>query len=280
VREVLKNPTYAGLVAWNRVKHFKPGTHGNNKHHVVYMPEDEWKLVDGKHEAIIPRVQWDAVQRIRKSRAIPPTTKQLSNPLSGLIYCAVCGQKMQQVRPGKAAGIPGSLYIYCAKNQCCASARLEYVEERLIKALEDELAKIKLQASSTEPLDVEPLKAALGAVERDLKKLEARLPRLYEFLEDGTYDRDTFRQRLEAAENEKNALLEKQGEIISEIENTNSRNLRQTAEQIESVLAFYPTLGISDKNRLLKTIIERVNFTKPKKTKPLDFSLELKLRYF
>jgi hypothetical protein len=244
------------------------------------MPEDEWKLVDGKHEAIIPRVQWDAVQRIRKSRAIPPTTKQLSNPLSGLIYCAVCGQKMQQVRPGKAAGIPGSLYIYCAKNQCCASARLEYVEERLIKALEDELAKIKLQASSTEPLDVEPLKAALGAVERDLKKLEARLPRLYEFLEDGTYDRDTFRQRLEAAENEKNALLEKQGEIISEIENTNSRNLRQTAEQIESVLAFYPTLGISDKNRLLKTIIERVNFTKPKKTKPLDFSLELKLRYF
>ncbi|NCB52198.1 MAG: recombinase family protein [Clostridia bacterium] len=276
VREILQNPTYAGFVAWNRVKHYKPGTHGNSKHHVVYMPRDEWKLAEGKHEAIIPRDQWETVQQIRKSRSNPPTTKRLSNPLAGLIYCSVCGGKMQQVRAGNTS----ELYLYCHNNQCCASAKLEYVEEHLIEALSDELERLRIQSRSFTPPDTEPLKAALEAVGRELSKLDARLPRLYEFLEDGTYDRDTFRQRLEAAENEKAALLERQSDIEKEIIRIGARDLNKTVEKLETALAVYPTLDIAEKNRLLKSIIERVDFTKPKKTKPDDFSLDIRLRYF
>ena len=274
VREILKNPTYIGLVAWNRVRHFKPGTHGNDKHHVVYMPQDQWKLAEGRHQAIISREQWESVQRIRKDRAIPPTNpKRLSNPLSGLVYCAVCGQKMQQIRAGKD-DIP---YLYCIKNQCCASAKMEYIEGRLIQVIESKLSTLRLQALCAAPPDISPLLTALDFTVRELSKLDARLPRLYEFLEDGTYDRDTFRQRLEAVENEKSALLERRYELEKDIERAKARITRRTAEQLEDVLSLYPALVPGEKNRLLKTVIERIDYSKPKNSKPMGFSISVHL---
>ena len=70
MRHILRNPTFAGKVAWNRVKHYRPGAHGKDKHHVVYTPEDEWIMVDGAHEAIIPYEKWLEVQHRRKEKYI------------------------------------------------------------------------------------------------------------------------------------------------------------------------------------------------------------------
>ncbi|MEG1492250.1 MAG: recombinase family protein [Oscillospiraceae bacterium] len=277
VRSILSNPTFAGKVAWNRVKHYQPGTHGNDKHHVVYMPQEEWIMVEGLHPEIVSMEDWEKAQSIRKTRQIPSKkTGHTMNPFAGLIVCTVCGHKMQQM--GQSSGCD---YILCTTKDCQAGCKTEYVEELVISTLGDMLDKIKLSGNSINSSD--ELSAQLSLLEsnnKDIEKLEARIPRLYDFLEDGTYDRDTFRTRMEAIENEKKALLNRQAELITEIESLKSRDMKLTGEKLETVLSLYPTMDPEGKNNLLKTVIAKIDYTKPKKTKPRDLTLSIALRHF
>lgn len=276
VRHILRNPTFAGKVAWNRVKHFRPGSHGKDKHHVVYTPEDEWILVDGVHEAIIPWERWQEAQKRRKSRYIPPSnTGQRANPFAGIILCSQCGHNMQRMGNNK-----GEPYLLCTTKGCSAGAKFEYVEERMVELLRDELDVLQVRIARGEGPDLSTLEAALASTQRELEKVAARIPRLYEFLEDGTYDRATFRSRLDAAEAEKAAISERLSELEKQIEERRTHDPRKTAAALENLLQLYPTLSPAEKNSALKALGISAVYTKYKKTKPRDFTLELKLREF
>ncbi|MEG1758621.1 MAG: recombinase family protein [Oscillospiraceae bacterium] len=272
VRHILRNPTFAGKIAWNRVKHQKPTAEGE-KQTVTYMPEEEWILVDGLHEPIIPYAEWLSVQEIRKRKYISPNyTGQTANPFSGMIVCGCCGRNMQ--RMGDNKGLP---YLLCNTKGCCAGAQFAYVEDELLDGLHDQLARLKLQLATNAPPDTAALDEALASIDRELKKLDERTPRLYEFLEDGTYDRETFRRRLDAAEKEKAALLEKQSDIRQKLERALRNDTKRLATDLEHVLALYPTLDAGRKNKMLRPIVDKVIYTKYKKTKPHDFTLEIYL---
>lgn len=265
VRHILSNPTFAGKVAWNRVKHFRPGEHGHDRHHVVYMPESEWLLVDGAHEPIIPFEQWEAAQQRRRARSVPPRRSgAAANPLAGLIVCARCGRKMQK----------SGEYLLCPTAGCCAAARFTCIAEALYSALEPSVPRLRLRPRAVDALP-SPL-SAVGALERELARVEARLPRLYEFLEDGTYDRPTFLSRLESAQGELSALRERLDEARGRLpESTPSSpdvpppgDLRELGER----------LSPAEQNALLKALVERVEYDKPKKTLPCEFHLTVVLR--
>lgn len=165
VRHILSNPTFAGKVAWNRVKHFRPGEHGHDRHHVVYMPESEWLLVDGAHEPIIPFEQWEAAQQRRRARSVPPRRSgAAANPLAGLIVCARCGRKMQK----------SGEYLLCPTAGCCAAARFTCIAEALYSALEPSVPRLRLRPRAVDALP-SPL-SAVGALERELARVEAVCP--------------------------------------------------------------------------------------------------------
>lgn len=273
VRQILRNPTFAGKVAWNRVKHFRPGSHGKDKHHVVYMPEEDWILVDGIHEAIIPWERWQEAQKRRKQRYVPPSnTGQRANPFAGLIVCSQCGNKMQRMLQHK-----GQAYLLCTTKGCCAGAKFDFVEEHMYELLREKLEELQLRIAEGAAADTSSLETQLNSVTRELEKVMARIPRLYEFLEDGTYDRPTFRQRLEAVEKEVSGLAQRQSDIQKEIDERRAHDPRETAAALENLLQLYPTLSPAEKNTMLKSIVDHVTYTKYKKTKPRDFTLELKL---
>lgn len=276
VRHILRNPTFAGKVAWNRVKHFRPGAHGKDKHHVVYMPEDEWILVDGVHEAIIPWEKWQEAQQLRKKKYIPPSnTGQRANPFAGIIRCSQCGNNMQ--RMGNNNGVP---YLLCTTKGCSAGAKFEYVEERMVEGLRAELDDLNLKIAHGDGPDTSALEAAIASAKKDLEKVSSRIPRLYEFLEDGTYDRATFRSRLDAAEEERAALTDKLSALEEKLKDRLTHDPRKTAAALENLLALYPTLSPADKNSALKALGIKAIYTKYKKSKPHDFTLELQLQDF
>lgn len=276
VRHVLRNPTFAGKVAWNRVKHYRPGAHGKDKHHVVYTPEGEWLMVDGVHEAIIPWDTWLEAQERRKQRYIPPSnTGQRANPFAGIIRCSKCGNNMQRMGTNK-----GEPYLLCTTKGCTAGAKFEYVEERMVELLYDELARLRLLIDSGASPNVDALEAALAAAQREQERVQARIPRLYEFLEDGTYDRSTFRSRLEAAEKELAELANKRADLERHIDERRRSDPRKAAAALENLVQLYPTMSPADKNSALKALGVEVTYTKEKKTKPRDFTLELQLRDF
>ena len=48
VRDILRNPTYAGKVAWNRVKRYKP-TKNHPRPRAEHQKMEDWIMVDGLH---------------------------------------------------------------------------------------------------------------------------------------------------------------------------------------------------------------------------------------
>ena len=88
VGRILKDPFYTGQLIINkyvsdyRIKKSKK------------TPREEWVLVDGKHEAIISKNDYDTVQEKLKSKFIKPNQKY-EFLLKDLVYCGHCNSKMQ-----------------------------------------------------------------------------------------------------------------------------------------------------------------------------------------
>ena len=231
-------------------------------------------MVDGVHPAIVSWEDWERVQEIRKSRFIPSNNRgQVANPLAGLIVCGNCGFNM--VRMGQNKGDPRLL---CNTKGCIASARFDLVEARLLADLEGIRDDLRIEAQQARPPDTRALDAQLRGVRNKLHKLEQRKGRLYDLLEDGTYDRETFRERMAKAEQESAELEAQKAALDDQIREARGLNRVRIIGYLDTVLDLFPTLDAAGKNQLLKAIVEKVIYRKDKKTKPADFSLEIHLR--
>ena len=66
----------------------------------VANPPEEWVIFENTHEAIIDPDTWHQAQRVKGTKRRIDTTGQ-SNPLTGLVFCADCGEKMYNSRHRK-----------------------------------------------------------------------------------------------------------------------------------------------------------------------------------
>ena len=63
----------------------------------VPNPKEDWQIFENTHEAIVDRETWALAQQLRKTpRRID--TVGVANPLTGLVFCADCGEKMYNHR--------------------------------------------------------------------------------------------------------------------------------------------------------------------------------------
>lgn len=81
--------------------------------------------ITGNHEAIIPKEEWDAVQRLRKERAEErnidtKNTQKFKNryPLSGKLICPYCGKHLRRLYAYKKYVWACSTYIDKGKKVC------------------------------------------------------------------------------------------------------------------------------------------------------------------
>ena len=273
VRHVLRNPTYAGKIAWNRVKRYKP-TKQHPRPYAKHQKMEDWIMVDGLHPAIIPWEDWLRVQEIRQGRYIPSQNHgQVANVMAGLIVCGNCGKHMQ--RMGQNRGDPR---ILCTAKGCISSTRYELVEDRLLANLERMRDDLQIEVQQAKAPDISGLLAEQRAVRSKLRKLATRIETLHELLEDGTYDRATYKERMAKAENEQAALKDQQIDVEKRIQAAMNRDKVILLNRLTDVLQLYPTLDNEGKNQLLKSIIDHVVYRKTPKSKPMDFSLEVHLK--
>ncbi len=96
VRLILKNPVYCGKIAYGRRKTEK--VHGTrNEYHLV--EQENFLLVDGLHEAIIPEDVWNAAQakliaQAKKYEHVNKGKNGRTHLLSGIVKCPICGAGM------------------------------------------------------------------------------------------------------------------------------------------------------------------------------------------
>lgn len=91
IQQILRNPTYLGHLVQCRTTTV---SYKNKKH--VNRDESEQVIIWNTHEAIISQELWDKCREIEASVSQGKRNKAgVTQPLSGLMYCADCGGKMR-----------------------------------------------------------------------------------------------------------------------------------------------------------------------------------------
>jgi DNA invertase Pin-like site-specific DNA recombinase len=91
IRQMLQNPTYLGHLVQLRTT-----TVSYKNHKTVKRDEEDMIIVRNTHEPIISQELWDKCREVEASVSQGKKTKQGdTKPLSGLMYCIDCGEKMR-----------------------------------------------------------------------------------------------------------------------------------------------------------------------------------------
>lgn len=98
VRHVLKNEVYYGSLVWGKRPVVRKLIDGELTKFRV--SNDEYMLVRGMHEPIVTKEKWDRAQeKIKGHRsARNPISRELKNPLAGLVFCEKCGYSLVRVK--------------------------------------------------------------------------------------------------------------------------------------------------------------------------------------
>ena len=92
IGKILEKPEYMGHTV--NFRSYKE--HYKDKKRIMKSPDD-WLVFENTHEAIVDKETWELAQRVRKVVRRTDTTG-VANPLTGLVYCADCGEKMYNHR--------------------------------------------------------------------------------------------------------------------------------------------------------------------------------------
>lgn len=268
IRDILSNPIYIGKIRWKDrkvVKVFKNGkiinTQPKNK-------DSDVVLVDGLHQAIIDYKTFEIVQQKKKDNntAPIPGIYNIQNPLCGLVRCAKCKRMMFRVSP---------TILACTNTKCDnVSSKIDIVEKKLLESLQIWLQEYETEINNVSAIHsnnseiIKMKKMLLKKAESKLNDCENKLEKIYDFLEQGIYTVDIFTQR-------KNKILNEEQEQTTKI--TTLSNEIQKLEQVEkskielipkvkNVLEIYNQCSnVKEKNELLKTVIEKVEYLKTEK---------------
>ena len=235
------------------------------------------------HEPIISEEIFEKAQAIYRSNQLADTrTKdqfELKNPLSTLLKCKVCGRTMKRLY--SSTNFSPYIRVGC-KNYDVASSHLDIVEDRILESLKIILNDYKIDLTkSNSNTEIESLientNNKIKLLEIELEKTGHQKTKLYDLLEQGIYDNETFLNRSKL-------LAEKIKDIknkINELENLENsyQNMKTKKEKIipkiEKVIETYPLASVEQKNKLLKSCIEKIEYYKPKGTRKTDFEITI-----
>ncbi len=275
VISILKNPVYIGKITWKK-KEIKKSIDPDKKKDVRQRPKSEWIIVDGKHEPIIDEEVFNKAQEILSEKYHVPyqIINGPRNPLAGLIICKKCGAKMVYRPYGKKEP-----HIICPNKCGNKSSKFIYVENKLLQALEEWLKnyelEIKINAEENKNSLLQAHKKQLELLEKELKELQIQKSRLHDLLEQGVYDVDTFIERskivTERIENVTNAIEALENKIQEEEKKNDREKIIPAIKHVLDV--YHQTNDVTQKNILLKSVLEKVEYLKEKDQREDNFTL-------
>ncbi len=274
IRRMLRNPIYTGQWTYNR-NQWQKRKKLTDKNVALPRPQEEWIVVEDAFPAIVDRNLFDQAQQIFSSRGHSPYfTGEFKNPLAGLIYCGQCGKKMQRQHQPSRGKAP---FLRCPSPGCSKAIRLDLAEQALLDGLAEALE--RLQDGGARLLPPAPAPDLRSSLEKELQTVQTQQNSLHDLLEQGAYTVQVFQQRSQLLAQRKKSL-EAQLEAAGRKE-AQADGLRQLTLRLRHVLEAYgKTEDINEKNALLKSVLARADYRRPKDAPASQFSLSLSLLEF
>lgn len=247
VKRLLKNKKYIGTMFF----------YANRKRDYTEEPN--------AHTAIVDEELFNRVNKKLLEVNDHKTNKRyaLQNPFSTFCRCLKCNSVM------KLHNLKYK-YIRCSNYHCeCKFIRYEVFEEAMLSKIRGILSSIELDPEEVQTKDnkIDKLKHQLNMLYEQENKLQNREKNIYINFEDGLYDKNVFKSRLDDLNNDKEGLKKQIVSLLDVIEYEKSQLSRITglAPAIKTCLDVYYLSNAEQKNRLLKSFIREVIVYKPKK---------------
>lgn len=265
IREMLMNPVYDQKVAIGRRKSVTKLDSGIP---VKARPRSEdYEIHEGRHPRMIDHDVYEEAQGyLGLGKPKLPESYGVKNPLAGLIVCSQCGRRMQR-RPATSPDTQnGAKYdtIICKTDGCpTVGCSLDVLEHSLIDHLSEWVAGYELEEIVPESR-VPELEKLLSATENELTSLLSQKDNLYDLLEQGVYSTEVFLERSHVLQDR---ISETEGKILSlrnEIayERENDAHIHSFIPSCKELLGCYWDMNAGDRNRMLKLLIESVEYKK------------------
>jgi DNA invertase Pin-like site-specific DNA recombinase len=242
IKDILKNPVYAGDIRWGNV------------------------FAKGVHPPIVDRATYEKAQHIMKNNYRPPTklNYELQNPLAGIVYCKKCGALMTRLGENTRNQYAT---LKCPNKYCNnVSAPIFLVEDEILNSLRNwlDVYKIDLDEGNLNPAlnAMNNKQKIIAGLKNELKKVASQIAKTYELLEQEVYSVDVFLERNQSLKEKQEDLLSKIAASESEIEEQQQSSFI-TVNQAEALLNSYSTSDTaSDRNQILKLLVSRVTYIK------------------
>lgn len=257
IRVILRNPHYIGKVFFNRIKRTTVMEDGERIIKRLSQPEEDVIIAEGKHPAIIDMETWNAAQELVARNPRVKHTYPLKNPFSGLLCCGKCGKAMF-IHPYKIAE---DRYECRTKPRCYKSVKYSEMADAIIFALEhSELPALELKVKNGDGDAAKIQKRLLKKLEKQMEEYREQEEYQYELLEIKKYTQDVFDRR-NAILREKIEDCQKQIYLAKSMIPKNVDYQERVTSLQKAIEALKdPEATPTEKNRLLKAIVERIDF--------------------
>ena len=237
VINILKKEEYMGWKVLN-----KTGTENYKSKQRKPTPENRLVFKDA-HPQIIDEETWNIVQRLRgtKRRVYKPDGEP--NPLTGVLYCADCGEKMYHKRG--TSGRPDhphheyvcSGYRHYSKSCTCHYIRVEVVEQLILDAIrrasryaiENEAAfiqRVREEAALQQEAAVRESRRKLTKGKRRREEISRLIKKLYESYAADKIPENHFSELLTGYDSEQKNLDAELERLQAEIDRYNTGSVR------------------------------------------------------
>lgn len=256
IRDIIGNPKYIGTQFYSRYAK-KP----------LFVPDS--------HPAIISKEDFEEVNRLIKIRKPPnDPNAPMRNPLSTLLRCSKCDTAMV-MRRTVVKGVEYN-YYYCRNSWCdTVGAGMDMVVNDLLQNLRHELAKIGVEYEPDENSQLPSIRQQLEQAQKKLKTIEKKRDNIHDFLEDGTYTKEKFMDRMDKLDEEEKQIIELIDELNQRLsfEQERDTNQNQIIPAISNALEVFELCDARQKNILLKSFIHKIMYTRESKKE--DFQLKV-----
>lgn len=285
IRRILKNPVYCGKIAYGRRRTEK--VHGTRNDYRL-VEQDDYLLVDGKHEAIVSEELWHEAQvkllaQSKKYEHVNRGKDMKIHMLSGIVRCPICGAGMygnKSVKHKADGSKYKDFYYYACKHRAMnrghkCDYKKQIHEELLDSAVAEVIVKLvsnprfaaMMQEKISTKVDTTAIEQEIANYEKQLRQSYATKTRLMDEIDSLDPDDKHYYKRKADLDDRLYKMYDKIEEaetllIEARAKKTAIEAEKLTADNIYKVLVYfdklYAVMDEQDRRRLMESLISEI----------------------